>query len=305
MRNLLSLLLASPAAASFSLDTTVKDYWYYVHNHLDAGTSEACLAAYNAPLDCDQTLLGMVSSGSPNFNPGPDDLKTMCTPTCKDSLDAYVKNVKKVCTGPHDGAIVSENVSPKPVIPVHMVGEVFRYKYAWGCSTNSTGYCYFNYGYARDPAYAKSDFPCENKCATQFMETAHDYPGSNYSFRVYELEYQSDWWENVYKQGWDTVLQCRKDGHGSDDSSETDTETETATATETSASSTQTSDVDDDGDKETVTATHEVSVTVTAGSSATASSTGVPANGAGRQNGGNTGVLFVYLAVLMLGVAWI
>lgn len=134
-----ALLLAialRPASCSFSLDTVVTDWWYYVHNHLADTTSAECLAAYAAPIDCDKTLLGLVSSESPNFNPGFDDLESTCVPSCADSLDAWVQNVKKVCDQKGDAALVHGASRPYPEVPVAVVGEVFQYQYAFTCSKN-------------------------------------------------------------------------------------------------------------------------------------------------------------------------
>jgi hypothetical protein len=130
-------LMVGPVACSFSLNTVVTDYWYYVDNHLAATTSQACLDAYNAAIDCDQTLLGLVSSESPNFNPGPADLTNVCTTTCKTSLDAWVANVNKTCTAAGDGALVETSTRPRPQVPVGVIGEIFRYEYAWACSQNA------------------------------------------------------------------------------------------------------------------------------------------------------------------------
>lgn len=124
------------ASCAFSLNGVVKDYWYYVDNHLADTTSQACLDAYNVPIDCDQTLLGIVSSGSPNFNPGPDDLARTCVATCSDSLDAWIQNVKSVCTASGDGALLETNSRPRPQVPIAVVGEVFQYAYAYACSRN-------------------------------------------------------------------------------------------------------------------------------------------------------------------------
>lgn len=132
----LVLALFKPGTCTFSLDTVVTDYWYYVHNHLAATTSPACLAAYSAPIDCDITLLGIVSSGSPNFNPGPADFERTCVPSCLDSLNAYVQNLKDVCTLDGDGALVATNTRPRPQVPVATVGELFQYEYAFACSKN-------------------------------------------------------------------------------------------------------------------------------------------------------------------------
>lgn len=130
------LTILPPVSCSFSLNDIVKDYWYYVDNHLASTTSQACLGAYNVPIECDQTLLGIVSSGSPNFNPGPDDLARTCVSTCSDSLDAWVQNVKSVCTASGDGALVETNLRPRPQVPVAVVGEILQYEYAFACSKN-------------------------------------------------------------------------------------------------------------------------------------------------------------------------
>lgn len=130
-------LFAHPAAAAFSLDTVVQDVWYYVHNHLADTTSAACLAAYAAPIECDDVLRGLVGSSSPNFDPGPGDLAAVCVPSCKASLDAWVENVRAACDlEKGDAALVSANVKPRPRAPVEVVGEVFLYEYAFGCSKN-------------------------------------------------------------------------------------------------------------------------------------------------------------------------
>ncbi|KAI1128776.1 hypothetical protein F5Y10DRAFT_239872 [Nemania abortiva] len=212
-RLLQALLLAvalRPAACSFSLDTVVTDWWYYVHNHLADTTSSACLAAYAAPIDCDMTLLGLVSSESPNFNPGPDDLESMCVPSCADSLNAWVQNVKSACNQDGDAALVSQNQRPYPEVPVAVVGEVFQYQYTDSCSKNVSGWCYFNY--PTSPEWARPDFTCGNECASQFYSNAHNLPGSAYWFRIYSLEAVSDWWEENWKEGWEHVLECRKEG---------------------------------------------------------------------------------------------
>ncbi|KAI0402862.1 hypothetical protein F4802DRAFT_336007 [Xylaria palmicola] len=242
---LAAALLPPPASCSFSLDTVVKDWWYAVHNHLADTTSPECLAAYAAPIDCDVTLLGLVSSGSPNFNPGPDDLARVCVPSCADSLDAWVRNVQGVCDRAGDGALLHGSGPPLPTVPVAVVGEVFQYEYAWSCSKDDgSRWCYFEYAYAKDPEYARSDFSCSNACAARFFETAHDSPGSRYWFRVYELETISSWWENQWAEGWTHLLACR-DGTAPSTSAfdltpATSTTTTRTAATETTSGAGQT-----------------------------------------------------------------
>ncbi|KAI3324625.1 hypothetical protein HD806DRAFT_50781 [Xylariaceae sp. AK1471] len=203
-----ALLLVQPAACAFSLDDVVTDWWYYVHNHLADTTSPACLAAYAAPIDCDVTLLGVVSSNSPNFNPEPADLERTCVPSCADSLDAWVQNVKQVCNQEGDAALVHGAARPYQEVPVAVVGEVFQYEYAWMCSRNISGWCYFNYPASQE--WARTDFTCTNECASQFFADAHNHPASNYYFGLYELEDESDWWKNQFAEGWDHLVKCRK-----------------------------------------------------------------------------------------------
>lgn len=233
------LLAASPAAASFSLDTVVQDYWYYVHNHLAQSTSQACLDAYSTPIDCDKTLLGMASSGSPNFNPVVSDLESMCSGTCKKSLDSYLDGIKAACSfDAGDAAIVHDRAKPYPEVPVDVVAEVFQYNYARACSWNGTDWCYFGYSYGNNPNWARSDPPCSDSCALNFLANAHNYPGSNYTFRIYELEYQSSWWENVYAEGWETVQECRNKNGGDS----TGTTLKGASSTKTSSETTSTAE---------------------------------------------------------------
>ncbi|KAI0456241.1 hypothetical protein F5B21DRAFT_502437 [Xylaria acuta] len=238
-----ALLLATAlrlASCSFSLDTAVTDWWYYVHNHLADTTSSACLAAYAAPIDCDKTLLGLVSSGSPNFNPGPDDLESTCVPSCADSLEAWVQNIRKVCNQEGDAALVYGVSRPYPEVPVAVVGEVFQYEYAFACSKNISGWCYFNYPSSSE--WAASDFTCTNECASQFFANAHDLPGSQYWFRLYELEDRSSWWKNQWTEGWEHLLDCRKGSAVSTSSLPSSIPTTTTTSssvTETTSSSTE------------------------------------------------------------------
>ncbi|KAF3003340.1 hypothetical protein E8E14_001499 [Neopestalotiopsis sp. 37M] len=231
-------VLLRPAACSFSLDTVVQDYWYYVHNHLASTTSDACLSAYAAPIDCDETLLGLVSSNSPNFNPGPADLERTCTTTCADSLNAYVQNVMDACTADGDGALIEGNERPKPQVPVAVVGEIFQYEYAWACSKAGSSWCYLDYPSSDE--WADSDFTCTNQCAAQFFYNAHTLPGANYWFMVYNLDYKSSWWENQWSEGWDHLQDCISSGDIS--SSQTDSWGSSMSATAAAGGSESTSD---------------------------------------------------------------
>ncbi|CAJ2499813.1 Uu.00g026660.m01.CDS01 [Anthostomella pinea] len=262
-----------PAASSFSLDTAVQDYWYYVHNHLADTTSQACLDAYSADIDCDITLLGLVSSGSPNFNPGPDDLERTCVPSCSDSLDTWVQNVKKACSADGDGALVSGNELPKPQVPVSVIGEVFQYEYAWACSKNSSGWCYFNYQTSSE--WADVDFTCTNECATQFMTNGNNLPGSKYWFQVYELADRSDWWKTQWAEGYQHALECAGEDANSTltAGSSASTVPADATATDTTETGSATSATATATDSETdATSTSSDSIQITASEPTTSSS---------------------------------
>ncbi|KAI1325283.1 hypothetical protein F5Y16DRAFT_275397 [Xylariaceae sp. FL0255] len=202
------LLLVPHTAASFSLNTVVQDYWYYVGNHLASTTSAACEAAYATPINCDETLLGLVSSGDPGFNTGPSDFESMCVSSCSDSLASWVSGVNAACDlSKGDAALVEGTTAYRPEVPVAVVGEIFQYEFAWACSKNSSGWCYINY-----PIWPSPDFDCGDQCAKQLYANAHNYPGSAYVFLVYDLNSQSSWWENEYQLGWDRIVECSKHG---------------------------------------------------------------------------------------------
>ncbi|ETS76555.1 hypothetical protein PFICI_11942 [Pestalotiopsis fici W106-1] len=270
-------LLLQPAACSFSLDTVVQDYWYYVHNHLASTTSDACLSAYAAPIDCDETLLGLVSSNSPNFNPGPADLERTCTTTCADSLNAYVQNVVDACTAEGDGALVETDEKPHPQVSVAVVGQIFQYEYAWACSKAGSSWCYLDYPSSDE--WARSDFTCTNQCAAQFFYNAHTLPGANYWFRVYNLDYKSSWWENQWSDGWNHLLDCISSGDISSSQTESWGSHMSPTAAAAAASdSTYTTSTQSDGNSQTTTVTGSVTTSATSTTSSksgsrTASST--------------------------------
>ncbi|CAH0017937.1 unnamed protein product [Clonostachys rhizophaga] len=201
----------SPAACSFSLDVVGGQ------SSLSPTTSDACRSAYLAPIDCEETLLQLASSGLFMFSER-DPLELTCTDTCKEALDKYVQNVKGACTAPGDRAMLKDKAVGVPQPPVEVVGEIFRYIFAWGCAKDGEKWCYKRYGYGH-PYYAKSDFPCTAVCPVKAMEAAHEYPGSDFLFKTHKLSMQSPWWRNLYADGWQTVLKCRGDGLSSTDDS--------------------------------------------------------------------------------------
>ncbi|CAI6097535.1 unnamed protein product [Clonostachys chloroleuca] len=210
-----------PAACSFSLDVVGGQ------SSLSPTTSDACRSAFLAPIDCEETLLQLASSGLFMFSER-DPLELTCTDTCKAALDKYVHNVKGACTAPGDRALLKDKAVGVPQPPVEVVGEIFRYIFAWGCAKdekcinvhedNSKKWCYKKYGYGH-PYYAKSDFPCTAVCPIKAMEAAHEYPGSDFLFKTHKLSMQSPWWRNLYADGWKTVLKCRGEGLSSTDDS--------------------------------------------------------------------------------------
>ncbi|KAJ9149739.1 hypothetical protein NKR23_g4162 [Pleurostoma richardsiae] len=203
---LLALLLTLVAhrAASFSLDVSGPD-WDYTTTDLANTTSQACKDAYSAEIDCDDTLLGIVASMRPAFDPTVDDYDRMCVQTCSDALDAYVAGVKAACNQPGDLAKEAEGNSGVPKDPVEVVGEVFQYSFAQACRNNDTGYCHFI------DSSVTLDFGCNDTCMVDFYTNAHDMPGSHYSFNYYYLGPISDWWEQEFDEGWEMVRACSGD----------------------------------------------------------------------------------------------
>ncbi len=135
----IAVLLASVRMASgaFSLGVGGPD-WDYTASDLAPTTSQACKDAYaNTPIDCDATLLGIVASARPAFDPGPADLERTCVPSCADSVDAYIATVSAACGQPGDRAQVALNsTAVAPQAPVEAVGEVFQWKFRQACATN-------------------------------------------------------------------------------------------------------------------------------------------------------------------------
>lgn len=121
------------ATASFSLNTSGPS-WDYTTKDLADSTSQTCKDAYSASINCDETLLKIVASMDPNFNPQSSDLQAMCTTTCSDSLSQYVKNVNAACGKHGDLAGVASGNTYIYQAPVATVGEVFQYKYGESCA---------------------------------------------------------------------------------------------------------------------------------------------------------------------------
>lgn len=129
----------STATATFNLNTSGPD-WDYTANDLANTTSQTCKDAYSADIDCDVTLLGLVASMRPGFQPGNSDFDSTCTTSCKNSLDSYVAGVQAACTAPGDKSQESvgggDNVDMY-LDPVAIVGQIFQYTFASDCAKSS------------------------------------------------------------------------------------------------------------------------------------------------------------------------
>ncbi|TGO08428.1 hypothetical protein BTUL_0210g00210 [Botrytis tulipae] len=107
--------------ASFNFNNSAPD-WDYVAKDLANTTSQACIAAHSADIDCDDALLGFVASERPTFKPTSTDFENTCTTICFDS------GYKEACTA--DGDAAYENVrgtSSEALVPVEIVAQVFQY----------------------------------------------------------------------------------------------------------------------------------------------------------------------------------
>ncbi|KAJ5928424.1 hypothetical protein N7466_007380 [Penicillium verhagenii] len=226
------------ATASFSLDTSGPS-WDYTTKDLADTTSQACKDAYSADIDCDNTLLELVASMDPDFDPQSSDLQAMCTSTCSDSLTEYVKNVNAACDQSGDLAGLASGNKYIYQASVATVGEVFQYKYAQGCATSGSDYCFLTYPASED--WARTEFPCSDDCAIKFFQNAHEQPGSAYIFDYFALGNQSSYWEDTFAGGWDTVVKCGDGGSAvssasSASSSAASTKTENAETTPSAGS---------------------------------------------------------------------
>ncbi|CEJ60547.1 hypothetical protein PMG11_09118 [Penicillium brasilianum] len=231
------------ATASFGLNVSGPS-WDYTTKDLADTTSQACKDAYSASIDCDETLLKLVASMDPDFDPQSSDLQAMCTTTCSDSLSQYVRNVKAACDKEGDLAGVAKGNKYVYQASVATVGEVFQYKYGQACAKNGSDYCFLTYPNSED--WARTDFPCSDGCAIQFYQNAHKQPGSAYWFDYFALGNQSSYWEETFAGGWETVVSC---GEGGNDVS----------SVSTGASSTKTDTVEASPSTSTISSTEAIS----------------------------------------------
>ena len=135
-----SLLLgaAASASAAITIDKLYPD-WDYTAARLLPTTSDACRTAFRAPIDCDETLLGLAASMRTVFKPTPADFDRTCTATCKTSVDNYIEGLMVHCNSPGDltqlhtdGQRPGDLVSIEPE-RVWVVGWVLQYILARSC----------------------------------------------------------------------------------------------------------------------------------------------------------------------------
>lgn len=136
-------------------------------------------------------------------------------------------------------------------------------------------YCYLTYSSSQD--WARETFPCNDTCAIQFYQNAHDQPGSAYLFSYMDLCNQTSYWEDTFAGGWDTVVQCGDGGN----------QTTTSSSTSISAAASVTTSLGTAATK-TVSASEATSTALSTGPATSSSaSTGVvasskPSSGAAR-----------------------
>jgi hypothetical protein len=96
-------------------------------------TSQVCKDAYSPSINCDETLLKIVASMDPDFDPQYSDLQAICTITCSEALSQYIEKINAACDKDGDLAGVSSGNKYIYQAPVATVGEVFQYKYGQSC----------------------------------------------------------------------------------------------------------------------------------------------------------------------------
>lgn len=206
------------------------DDWGLTTDTLDTYTSHSCRTAYEASIDCSDTLLSVVSSPDPDYLPSASDLDDMCTDTCRDSLESYVKNVEEVCSSDYDWALMSTAavcIDCRFVqTPVETVGKFFQYKLESACAldrytsqssflpyihkqsadgdlTSDSDYCYLH------PPSGGSDFPCSDTCSVDYYKTAHAHsPVSEFKFSNLWLVEESNYWKRDFEEGYKRALVC-------------------------------------------------------------------------------------------------
>lgn len=98
--------------------------------------------------------------------------------------------------------------------------QIYIYIYIYGTSNQllillasfRSNYCYLNF--PGSSYWGATDFLCNDTCAIQFYQNAHNQPGSAYFFSYEYLCNQTSWWEDTFAGAWKTVVKC---GDGGDD----------------------------------------------------------------------------------------
>lgn len=211
----------------FDLGTSTEN-WGLTTQSLDKYTSHACRTAYEASIDCSDTLLALVSSPDPEYMPTADHLDATCTDTCRSSIENYIKNVEEVCSSSWDWALVS--TAPLCTdcrllqTPVENVGKIFQYKLESACALDrygshssshsfpdesSDGIVISNYDYCYlHPPYDGTDFPCTDTCSIDYYKTAHAHPASQLKFRHLWLVEESNYWKLDFENGYKRAIEC-------------------------------------------------------------------------------------------------
>jgi hypothetical protein len=202
--------------------------WGLTTNTLDKYTSHACRIAYEAPIDCSDTLLALVSSPDPAYLPSAWDLDNTCTETCRASLESYVRDVEEVCSSPWDWALVATAARCGDCrflqTPVSNIGRIFQYKLESACALDrytislssqdledegADDYHISNYDYCYlHPPHEGTNFPCSDACSIDYYKTAHAHPLSDLHFQDLWLVQQSRYWKRDFKEGYQRALVC-------------------------------------------------------------------------------------------------
>ncbi|KAF6228737.1 hypothetical protein HO173_011756 [Letharia columbiana] len=200
------LLLIHSASATFSLNDT-GPYWSYTARQLSPTTDRKCLTAYSAPIACTETLLGLVTSLRPGFQPTRDDLSSLCTLGCKSALEDYVQNVGSACGAKGDLATQQAVKSGKNNTYVHVwvVGQMFEYTYAQSCAKDGTN----NFCPLTSTTLPSAAANCSSPCSVAFYTNAHDFaPASQKQFQDSYLATQTAYWIKRFNLGYRALVAC-------------------------------------------------------------------------------------------------
>lgn len=224
----LSLSLFPLLSLGFDLGSS-NGNWGLTADTLDSYTSHACRTAYEASIDCSDTLLAIVASTDPDYLPSASDLDDTCTDTCRESLESYIQNVQEVCSSSYDWALMSTAavcIECRFVkTPVENVGKLFQYKLESACTRDrytsqssflpyihrqgadgalsENDYCYLH------PPHEGTDFECSDTCSVDYYKTARAHnPISELKFSHLWLVEESNYWKRDFENGYKRALEC-------------------------------------------------------------------------------------------------